>query len=36
VAHGVHGAGEDTDATLRAMGFAEQEIADLISAGIAG
>jgi alpha-methylacyl-CoA racemase len=34
VAHGVHGAGEDTAATLRAMGFAEQEIVDLSAAGV--
>lgn len=29
VAHGVHGAGEDTDKILGAMGFAEQEIGKL-------
>ncbi len=34
VAHGVHGAGEDTAATLRAMGFAEREIGELTEAGV--
>ena len=33
IAHGVHGGGEDTEAVLAAMGFAEQEIAELKSAG---
>ena len=33
VAHGVHGAGEDTSAVLGAMGFAEQEIQVLRDAG---
>lgn len=34
VAHGVHAAGEDTGATMRAMGFAEQEISELKEAGV--
>ena len=33
VAHGAHGAGEDTDEVLGAMGFAEQEIAALREQG---
>ena len=33
VAHGVHGAGEDTDAVLGAMGFGEQEIQALRASG---
>ncbi len=33
IAHGVHGGGEDTESVLAAMGFAEQEIADLKSGG---
>lgn len=33
VAHGVHGAGQDTDDVLGAMGFAAQEIAALKSGG---
>jgi alpha-methylacyl-CoA racemase len=33
VAHGVHGAGEDTDAVLSAMGFGEQEIQTLRASG---
>jgi alpha-methylacyl-CoA racemase len=33
VAHGVHGAGEDTAAVLSAMGFGEQEIAGLKQSG---
>lgn len=34
VAHGVHGAGEDTDEVLAAMGFAEQEIGSLRDSGV--
>lgn len=33
VAHGVHGLGEDTDSVLSAMGFGEQEIAELKDSG---
>jgi alpha-methylacyl-CoA racemase len=33
VSHGVHGAGEDTDQVLTAMGFGEQEIAALRESG---
>ena len=33
VAHGAHGLGEDTDAVLSAMGFAEQDIASLRANG---
>lgn len=33
VQHGAHEAGQDTDAVLKAMGFAEQELAGLRSAG---
>ncbi|MBT4521841.1 MAG: CoA transferase [Halieaceae bacterium] len=33
VMHGAHGIGEDTDAVLRAMGFAEQDIAGLRESG---
>ena len=36
VAHATHGLGEDTDAVLGAMGFAEQEIASLRDAGVIG
>ena len=36
VAHGVHGAGEDTEQILGAMGFAEQEIDALRSKGSIG
>jgi alpha-methylacyl-CoA racemase len=33
VQHGAHDAGQDTDAVLKAMGFGEQELASLRSAG---
>ena len=33
IAHGVHGAGQDTQAVLSAMGFAESEINELRSSG---
>jgi len=33
IAHGPHGGGEDTESTLAAMGFAEQEIATLKANG---
>jgi alpha-methylacyl-CoA racemase len=33
VQHGAHDAGQDTDVVLRAMGFAEQELASLRAAG---
>jgi alpha-methylacyl-CoA racemase len=33
VKHGAHHAGQDTDAVLKSMGFAEQELASLRSAG---
>ncbi len=33
VSHGVHGLGEDTDGVLAAMGFGEQEIANLKDSG---
>jgi alpha-methylacyl-CoA racemase len=33
VQHGAHAAGQDTDTVLKAMGFAEQELASLRSAG---
>jgi alpha-methylacyl-CoA racemase len=36
VRHGAHGVGEDTDATLAEMGFAEQEIAGLRDSGAIG
>ena len=33
VQHGAHEAGQDTDAVLKAMGFAEQELESLRTAG---
>ncbi|MCB1689540.1 MAG: CoA transferase, partial [Halioglobus sp.] len=33
VQHGAHQAGQDTDVVLKAMGFAEQELATLRDAG---
>jgi alpha-methylacyl-CoA racemase len=36
VAHGAHGVGEDTEATLAAMGFAESEIRQLRESGCIG